>query len=94
MAMSNPLGLIPEQVWDSAPIAQYDLEPGKPSGSAMPLAWAHAEFVKLVTAGAGPARRSTLGHMGPLSRRASRARLHDLGAHDASSAHDCAPGTR
>ena len=47
MAMSNPLGLIPEQVWDSAPIAQYDLEPGKPSGSAMPLAWAHAEFVKL-----------------------------------------------
>lgn len=47
MAMSSPLGLIPEQVWDSAPIAEHDLSPGKPSGSAMPLVWAHAEFVKL-----------------------------------------------
>ena len=47
MAMSSPLGLIPEQVWDSAPIARYDLKPGKPSGSAMPLVWAHGEFIKL-----------------------------------------------
>ncbi|MDE2184949.1 MAG: glycosyl hydrolase [Alphaproteobacteria bacterium] len=47
MAMSNPLGLIPEQVWDSDPIAEYDLRPGRPSGSAMPLVWAHSEFVKL-----------------------------------------------
>jgi glucoamylase len=46
-AMSGRLGLIPEQVWDSAPIAQHDLSPGKPSGSAMPLVWAHGEFVKL-----------------------------------------------
>jgi glucoamylase len=47
MAMANPLGLIPEQVWDSAPIPERDLMPGKPSGSAMPLVWAHGEFVKL-----------------------------------------------
>ncbi len=47
IAMSSPLGLIPEQVWDSDPIPQYNLKPGRPSGSAMPLVWAHAEFVKL-----------------------------------------------
>ena len=47
MAMSSPLGLIPEQVWDSAPIAGRDLKPGRPSGSAMPLVWAHSEFIKL-----------------------------------------------
>ncbi len=47
MAMSSPLGLIPEQIWDTAPIPAHDLVPGKPSGSAMPLVWAHAEFAKL-----------------------------------------------
>ena len=47
VAMGSPLGLIPEQVWDSAPIAEQDLKPGKPSGSAMPLVWAHGEFIKL-----------------------------------------------
>ena len=43
-------GLLPEQVWDSAPIAALELEPGRPSGSAMPLLWAHAEFLKLLIA--------------------------------------------
>ncbi len=47
MAMSSPLGLLPEQVWDSEPIAGQNLYPGRPSGSAMPLVWAHSEFVKL-----------------------------------------------
>jgi glucoamylase len=47
MAMASPLGLIPEQVWDSDPIAECGLQPGKPSGSAMPLVWAHSEFIKL-----------------------------------------------
>jgi glucoamylase len=46
-AVSSPLGLIPEQVWDSDAIAEYDLKPGRPSGSAMPLVWAHSEFIKL-----------------------------------------------
>lgn len=47
IAMSSPLGLIPEQVWDSDPIAKHGLTPGRPSGSAMPLVWAHSEFIKL-----------------------------------------------
>ncbi len=49
-AMAGPAGLIPEQVWDTDPIPERFLEPGKPSGSAMPLVWAHAEFVKLAFA--------------------------------------------
>lgn len=40
-------GLLPEQVWDSARIEDRHLYPGKPTGSAMPLVWAHAEFIKL-----------------------------------------------
>ena len=46
-AMSGPGGLIPEQVWDGDAIPQRGLHPGKPTGSAMPLVWAHAEFIKL-----------------------------------------------
>ena len=45
--MTGPGGLLPEQVWDSAAIPDRDLFPGRPSGSAMPLVWTHAEFVKL-----------------------------------------------
>ncbi len=47
VAMSGKSGLIPEQVWDSAPIPERNLYQGQPSGSAMPLVWAHAEFIKL-----------------------------------------------
>jgi glucoamylase len=43
-------GLLPEQVWDSPPIPELGLEPGRPSGSAMPLLWTHAEFLKLLIA--------------------------------------------
>src|SRR5262249_29607328 len=39
--------LIPEQVWDGPPISDVELFPGKPTGSACPLVWAHAEYVKL-----------------------------------------------
>jgi glucoamylase len=46
-AMAGRAGLIPEQVWDADPIPERGLYPGKPSGSAMPLVWAHAEFIKL-----------------------------------------------
>lgn len=44
---SNEGGMIPEQVWDSADIPERELWCGRPSGSAMPLVWAHAEYVKL-----------------------------------------------
>lgn len=40
--------LLPEQVWDAADIPRRGLYRGRPSGSAMPLAWAHAEHVKLL----------------------------------------------
>lgn len=46
-AMAGANGLLPEQVWDAAPLPEHDLFPGHPSGSAMPLVWAHAEFIKL-----------------------------------------------
>lgn len=53
MAMASGGGMIPEQVWDSAPVPARRLSPGHPSGSAMPLAWAHAEFVKLALSAHG-----------------------------------------
>lgn len=42
--------MIPEQVWDGDAIDAYDLQPGRPSGSAAPLVWAHAELIKIVAA--------------------------------------------
>jgi glucoamylase len=46
--MSGKGGLLPEQIWDTDPVPERGLYPGKPSGSAMPLVWAHAEFLKLL----------------------------------------------
>jgi glucoamylase len=46
-SFSNEGGLLPEQVWDQDDIPDRELFFGKPSGSAMPLVWAHAEYVKL-----------------------------------------------
>jgi glucoamylase len=44
---ANEGGLISEQVWDSPDIPERGLHFGRPSGSAMPLVWAHAEYLKL-----------------------------------------------
>src|SRR5947209_4541969 len=44
---ANGSGLLPEQVWDSPDIPEKKLFFGRPPGSAMPLVWAHAEYVKL-----------------------------------------------
>ena len=46
-AMAGSAGMLPEQVWDSDAIDSHQLYPGKPTGSAMPLAWSHAEYIKL-----------------------------------------------
>ena len=46
-SFANEGGLISEQVWDSPDIPARDLHLGRPSGSAMPLVWAHAEYLKL-----------------------------------------------
>jgi glucoamylase len=48
--MTGPGGLIPEQIWDAPPIPDRGLVPGEPTGAAMPLVWAHAEFLKLLVA--------------------------------------------
>jgi glucoamylase len=41
-------GLLPEQIWDEPDRPQHHLSFGKPTGSATPLLWAHAEYVKLL----------------------------------------------
>jgi glucoamylase len=46
-ALAGESGLLPEQVWDSADIPDRELFTGHASGSAMPLVWAHAEYIKL-----------------------------------------------
>lgn len=47
-AQTGPGGFFPEQIWDAADIPERELYNGHPSGSAMPLVWAHAEYIKLV----------------------------------------------
>ena len=46
-AMAAGAGMLPEQLWDADDLPERALRRGGPTGSAMPLAWAHAEFVKL-----------------------------------------------
>jgi glucoamylase len=46
-ALANDGGLFPEQTWDGKDLPERELFFGKPSGSAMPLVWAHAEYLKL-----------------------------------------------
>ena len=41
-------GLLPEQVWDGVDMPQRELRRGGPTGSAMPLVWAHSEHIKLL----------------------------------------------
>ncbi|MDB6062029.1 MAG: glucan 1,4-alpha-glucosidase [Verrucomicrobiaceae bacterium] len=47
-ACASAGGLLPEQVWDADDIPERELFRGRPSGSAMPLVWAHSEYIKLV----------------------------------------------
>ncbi|MBI1903708.1 MAG: glucan 1,4-alpha-glucosidase [Planctomycetia bacterium] len=41
-------GLLPEQIWDEADRPDVRIFFGRPTGSAMPLMWAHAEYIKLL----------------------------------------------
>ena len=41
-------GMLPEQVWDYADMPAEGLYFGRSAGSAQPLVWAHAEYVKLL----------------------------------------------
>ncbi len=41
-------GMLPEQVWDEPDRPEAGIYFGRPAGSAMPLMWAHAEYIKLL----------------------------------------------
>jgi glucoamylase len=45
---ASEAGLLPEQVWDEADRPELHLRLGRPTGSAMPLAWVHAEYLCLL----------------------------------------------
>jgi glucoamylase len=40
--------MLPEQVWDQEDMPDSSLKLGRPAGSAVPLVWAHAEYLKLL----------------------------------------------
>jgi glucoamylase len=40
--------MMPEQVWDEADRPEASMRIGQPAGSAVPLVWAHAEYLKLL----------------------------------------------
>ncbi len=46
-AFAGEGGMLPEQIWDAPDLPERELFLGRPSGSAMPLVWAHSEYVKL-----------------------------------------------
>ena len=41
-------GLLPEQIWNAPDLPEKHLETGRSTGAARPLAWAHAEYIKLL----------------------------------------------
>ena len=49
---ASPTGLLPEQVWDEPDRPDIFMFLGRPTGSARPLMWAHAEYIKLLRSAA------------------------------------------
>lgn len=47
-SFAHGVGLLPEQVWDAEDLPDKFLHRGRPTGAAMPLMWAHAEYIKLL----------------------------------------------
>jgi glucoamylase len=47
-AFASSTGLLPEQVWDAPDLPEAHMFLGRPTGAAMPLMWAHAEYIKLL----------------------------------------------
>ncbi len=45
---ANAGGMLSEQVWDAADLPGGEMQRGRPTGSAMPLCWSHAEYISLV----------------------------------------------
>ena len=50
--LATPTGHLPEQVWDGPDRPDRHLARGRPTEAAMPLAWAHAEYAKLLRSAA------------------------------------------
>lgn len=46
--LATPTHLLPEQVWDEDDRPDQHLKCGRPTGAAVPLLWAHAEYIKLL----------------------------------------------
>ena len=46
--LASATGLLPEQSWDGPDQPDVYMYCGRPTGSAMPLMWAHAEYIKLL----------------------------------------------
>jgi glucoamylase len=51
-AFASSSALLPEQVWDEADRPEALMYFGKPTGAAMPLLWAHSEYLRLVRSAA------------------------------------------
>ena len=47
-AFATGVGLFPEQIWDAPDIPEEHMFFGKATGAAIPLMWAHAEYVKIL----------------------------------------------
>ena len=45
---SSSSGMLPEQIWDQPDLPEAHMYFGRPCGAAMPLMWAHAEYIKLL----------------------------------------------
>jgi glucoamylase len=45
---ASPTGLLPEQIWDCLDRPDIHMYMGKPTGAAMPLMWAHSEYIRLL----------------------------------------------
>jgi glucoamylase len=46
--LASTTGLLPEQSWDEEDRPEIYMWAGQPTGSAMPLMWAHGEYIKLL----------------------------------------------
>jgi glucoamylase len=49
---SSTGGMLPEQIWDYEDLPSAGMYLGRPAGSAQPLVWAHAEYLKLLRSAA------------------------------------------
>ncbi|MGI8988576.1 MAG: glycoside hydrolase family 15 protein [Bryobacteraceae bacterium] len=45
---ASDTGLLSEQIWDEPDLPHAHMQFGRPTGAAMPLLWAHSEYIKLL----------------------------------------------